>query len=261
MDISAIIIAKNAEKTIGRCLKSLSFCREKIVVLDSHTTDNTASISRVFGARVIPQTWKGFGTQKNFGAEQAHGSWLLFIDDDEEVSVQLQKDILETIAKTKHGVVWIPILTIFLGKPLRHLTGNNPRLFRRNAARWTDSAVHEQVERSDGTRIVLGDLYSERLSSHLVHHSHSTIRSYLSSMHIYTKLDAKEMTKTGKHRLGKNASPSWYLPYYLAGKQLIKLLFYKKGALDGIRGIAWCILSSYYEYEMAIKYIRTSRLR
>jgi len=106
--------------------------------------------------------------------------------------------------------------------------------------------------------IRLGDDISGLITEPLLHHSHRTIRSYLNKMHHYTTLDAQQMSRSGRHRSGKTVSPKILLPPLLSAKQLIKLMFYRRGILDGIAGVTWCILSAYYEFEMAVKYIRLS---
>lgn len=254
MKLSAIIIAKNEANTIARALRSVSFCDERIVV-DAESTDGTAALAEQLGARVFIRPWPGYGAQKNFGAEQARGDWLLFIDADEEVTPDLRAAIMAAMHTDRYPVYWLRIVTWFLRRPLRHLYGHNPRLFRKSAARWTAASVHEQVVLNDGTPVKLGDTASGLIAEPLQHHSHATVRAYLNRMHRYTTLDAKEMQRTGRHRGGQAVRPSPLLPWRLAAKQLFKLLIYRRGLLDGWPGIVWSFLSAYYEWEMARKYL------
>lgn len=262
MTISAITIAKDASLTIGRTMRSLAFADERIVVVDAASTDRTADIAEQCGARVLALPWRGYGRQKNAAAEVARGQWLLYIDADEEVTPALSRAIRSAIANhvgnSNHSnIYWLRIITIFLGQPLKHLYGHNPRLFRKRTARWTDADVHEQVVRINEKRqspIHLGDPDTGLITQPLIHHSHASIRSYLKKMHHYSSLDAKYMVYTGRHRSGRRVQPRWWLPYYLAARQLVKLLFYRRGIFDGWAGCVWCILSAYYEWEMGQKY-------
>lgn len=255
MKLSALVITLNEEANIQRCLTSLSFADE-VIVVDSGSTDKTVEYAKEKGARVFTNPWPGYGAQKNFAAEQAHGEWLLFIDADEEISTELQTDIKAVISSTSSlDFYWLKIVTIFLNKPLRHLYGHNLRLFRKSAGHWTADHVHEQVETTSKQRIRLGDSLSAVLPTHLLHHSHTTVRSYLHSMQEYTSLDAEQIKKTGKHRSGRSVTPTWILPWQLGFRQFLKLLIYRKGLLDGWHGFVWCVLSGYYEYVMARKYV------
>lgn len=260
MKLSAVVITKNEEANIARCLTSLSFADE-LVVVDAESTDGTVALARAAGATIFVRPWPGYGPQKNFGANHASGEWLLFVDADEEIPPTLAEEIQRTITHPTVDFYWLRVVTVFLGKPLRHLFGHNPRLFRKSAGQWTGDHVHEQVERyddhaaaTDFTVIRLDDRFSKILSSPLLHHSHQTIGSYLTKMHHYTSLDAAQMVKTRRHRSGRPITPTWWLPWHLALRQGFKLAFYRRGILDGWPGIVWCVLSAYYEYEMGVKF-------
>lgn len=255
MKLSTVITTKNAEHTIKRALLSVAFSDEIIVVVDSETKDHTADIAKSHNAFVYIEPWHGYGSQKNYGMSKTKNEWILFIDADEEVTPRLAQEIQNVIQKTESDYYWIPVITVFLGKHLRHMIGYNPRLLKRSKGYWSDSLVHEQIITSDGTQVKLGDTISKKLSHPLIHYSHTTVSSYIQKMHIYTTLDAQQMAHDGKHRSGKNVIPSISLLLILALKQFTKLFFYKKGFLDGWQGWMWCFLSSYYEWEMGRKYL------
>src|SRR4030095_2841053 len=92
-EISAVLITRNEEKNLPRCLASVkSFARE-IVVVDSMSTDRPRAVATELGARVIAQEWLGYGRQKQFALEQASCPWAFSIDADEEVSPALAAEI------------------------------------------------------------------------------------------------------------------------------------------------------------------------
>lgn len=254
MNLSVILITKDAARTLARTLASLKFVDE-IIVVDSGSTDATLEVAKSFGAKVFTNPWPGYGPQKNFGLSKAVGEWALFIDADEEVTPELAQAIKTAISQPQPSYYWLKIVTIFLGRPIEHLYGHNPRLFRKDTGRWTSDQVHEQVERMSGERIKLGDIHSAVIADSLLHHSHPTIVAYLARMHSYTTLDAQQMKLTNRHRSGRPVTKSWWLPWQLAARQFIKLYLYRRGFLDGYAGFMWSLLSAYYEYEMATKYL------
>ena len=260
--LSAIVITRNEEDSIASCLASLSFA-DQVVVVDSGSTDNTVSVARQRGAQVYTHAWSSYGDQKNFGASKALGQWLLFIDADEQVSPALATTITALVGNTAaappHDFYWLRIITVFLNRPLPHLFGNNVRLFKKSAGQWDTAPVHEQVLTATDQTIKLGDQWSGRLFPPLFHYSHRTVTSYLTKMYHYTTLDARHMFRTQRHRSGKKYYPSVFLPYRLFVRQLVKLLFYRRGFMDGLAGCLWCVLSAYYEFDMAKKYNRLSR--
>ena len=97
MKLSVIIITKNEAANIAKCLKSVDFADEFIVV-DSGSTDGTVELARALGARVeVTSDWPGFGPQKNRAVDLATGDWVLSIDADELVTPELAREIQETL--------------------------------------------------------------------------------------------------------------------------------------------------------------------
>lgn len=281
--LTAVTITKNEEAHIGRALASVHGLADEIIVVDAGSTDRTVEIARQFTEKVPVRPWVGYGPQKNFALAQANDDWVLFLDADEEVTAELANEIRrvvlpdpvphlsrEALAKwdaPPRSVYFIRIITEFLGKPLRHLWGTNPRLLRRGTVRWDDREVHEQVVRADGTTVRLGDPDTALLSSSLLHPSHyTTLRAYLERRELYTTRDAEEMRKTGRDRLGTPIGDPLRSPlsalrflYERAAKQCVRLFFKKRGFLDGWQGLLWIWLSAQYEYIVAKKFLVLAR--
>src|SRR5688572_27264763 len=93
LGLSAFIITKNESADIAGCLQSLKGVAHEIVVVDSHSTDNTVEICRQAGARVIPRVFDGFGSQKQFALDQTRGTWALSLDADERLTPALVYEI------------------------------------------------------------------------------------------------------------------------------------------------------------------------
>lgn len=253
--LSAVLITKNEEDNIVRAIASVSFADE-VIVVDSESSDRTVNVAKSLGAKVFIRPWPGYGPQRNFAAQQASGEWLLVLDADEEVSPGLAEQIRATLRNPRKDFYWIKIITTFLGSPLTHLAAYNMRLLKKSAGNWQDLRVHEQVQTKAGQRLQFGDGISGSIENTILHHSHKTITSYLNRMERYTTLDAQQMAREGHHRSGRPVKPRWWLPYYLAKRQFLKIYFYKKGFLDGYAGFMWSLLSAYYEYVMGSKYLK-----
>lgn len=95
--ISVITLAHNEARCIGRCLASVAWADER-VVLDSGSTDGTQDIARAFGARVVEQEWLGWVPQRQRGVEAARHDWVLLLDADEVVDAELGAAIRAAIA-------------------------------------------------------------------------------------------------------------------------------------------------------------------
>ncbi|MFT6176687.1 MAG: glycosyltransferase involved in cell wall biosynthesis, partial [Bacteroidia bacterium] len=92
--ISAIIITFNEQEHIGACIRSLQGVVDEVLVVDSHSTDDTVSISESLGAKVISAKWQGYADTKNVGNQNATYNTILSIDADEELSEDLRASIL-----------------------------------------------------------------------------------------------------------------------------------------------------------------------
>jgi glycosyltransferase involved in cell wall biosynthesis len=92
MKLSAVLIVKNEEANLARCLQSLDWVDE-IIVVDTGSTDKTVAIAQAMGAKIFHIDWKGFGPARQYALEQAVGPWILSIDADEEVSPDLRQEL------------------------------------------------------------------------------------------------------------------------------------------------------------------------
>jgi glycosyltransferase involved in cell wall biosynthesis len=118
--ISAAIITYNEEKNIKRCIDSLDFCDE-IVVVDSLSSDDTCKIASELGAKVIDQKFLGHIAQKQLAVDNCTNEWILSLDADEEVSVELRDEILELIKKPLvFDAYEMPRVSFHLGCWIRH---------------------------------------------------------------------------------------------------------------------------------------------
>src|SRR5438094_5357225 len=162
--LSLVVITRDAAAQLADCLASAAFAAEAIVV-DSGSRDDTVDIARRSGARVVAQSWLGFGPQKNFAVAQASHDWVLCLDADERLTPPLASAIGTAIAAqtgtTAPAAYAMARRNRFLGRWLAHGEGYpdwNVRLFDRRRARWTDDPVHGHVVAEGPVARLEGDL-------------------------------------------------------------------------------------------------------
>ena len=149
MTLSVVVITKNEGAAIRRCLESVAWAGE-IVVLDSDSSDETARIAGECGAKVHTASgWPGYGPQKNRALALATGDWVLSLDADEWITPELRAEIERALATPgEHSAFKMPRLSSYCGRFMRH-SGWWPdhvtRLFRRGRARFSDDLVHERL--------------------------------------------------------------------------------------------------------------------
>ena len=239
MSLSVIIIAKNAEATIRRCLESVAWADE-IVVVEHGSADRTAGICREVGAKVHQTPdWPGFGPQKNRALELARGDWVLSLDADEWVTPELRAEIGRAIASPGGNTAFrFPRRSSFCGRFMRH-SGWWPdyvtRLFRRGTARFSDALVHEKV-------VVSGAVGT--LKPPLLHESVTDLDQMLVKMNAYSTASARAF-----HENGRRASLVTALVH--GGWMFFRTYVLRAGFLDGREGLMLAIANaegSYYRY-------------
>lgn len=104
MKISALILTKNEELHIARCIESISRVVDEIIIIDSFSTDQTLSIINGYNCRLIQRDWVNYSDQFNFGQSKASFDWVLRIDADEILDPALQEAILEIKKCSDPGV-------------------------------------------------------------------------------------------------------------------------------------------------------------
>lgn len=243
--ITACIIAKNEEAKIGRCLNSLTWCDE-IVVVDSFSSDRTVEIAREFTENVMQREWAGYAAQKEFAWAQASNEWIFWVDADEEVPAELQAEIVRRFesGNLPDGFE-MPRMVYYLGKWIRH--GNwypdvKMRLFRRDAVRMEGRQIHERA-------VVSGPV--ERLKTPLYHYTYDSLADQLDTIIRFAALWAEERFAAGK-RCG------FCDLLFRPEAAFVRGYFLKAGFLDGMRGLLIAIMNS---VDTAVKYARLYELQ
>jgi glycosyltransferase involved in cell wall biosynthesis len=232
--LSVIIICKNEEKTIARCLQSVKWAKQ-IIVVDSGSIDKTVEIAQAMGAEVKCTDWPGFGPQKQRALNLATQDWVLSLDADEYLSESAQNDIEKAIKNPKIDAYILPIRMIFQNKILKKAgLSRHLRLFRRQKARFSDDLVHEKVMLPPNAII-------HQLSATILHESYQNWSDAIAKMNNYSSLSAKTRNRPSKFYQALIAS-SW---------MLIRNLFLKGWILDADIGIALAVYQaqgSWYRY-------------
>lgn len=231
--ITVLVITYNEIGYIERCLDSVSFADE-IVVIDSYSTDGTYEyLLNHPKAKVIQHPFENFTLQKTYALSQASNNWILFLDADEVVPDGLQNEIKATVLEENpHAAYWFYRNFMFQKEHLKYSgwqTDKNYRLFQKDKAKFSDKKiVHETLE-VDGTS---GVLYEK-----LIHYCYKDYDDYKSKMLRYGRLKAKEDFYKEKsfNYLFFILKPAWkFFNHYIL----------RLGIFDGEKGLIICYLNA-----------------
>ena len=191
--ISGVVICLDEEDTIARCLESLAFC-DDIVVVDSGSTDRTREIARRYTSRVVEQSFLGYREQKNFALDLAKYDWVVCLDADEALNDELSGQIQERIAADDGRVSGFRLdrITYFLG--IWHNRGewcpDRPlRVFRRERGRWGGRDTHEYV-RLEGP--------IDDLPGRLLHWNYRDLAEHIQKIDRFSERIARELHEEGR---------------------------------------------------------------
>lgn len=232
--LTGIVLTHNEEKNIARCLESLKFC-DQILVVDDNSTDKTIQLARKLGATVINHSLDGnFGAQRNWALSQAKTAWVLFVDADEVVSVKLGEEIISSVKKIEYKGFLIPRIDYMWGKKLTHGDVGGVRLLRlarRGVGKW-QGAVHErwQIEGNVGI-----------LRHALNHYPHPTMVEFLQEINRYSSIRAQELHDASQH------SSLFQIIFYPTGK-FLDLWVLKLGFADGTAGFIHAMTMAFYSF-------------
>lgn len=240
-NISACIITYNEEQNIRRCLESVTWCDE-IVVVDSYSTDHTVQICHEYTDQVHQNEWGGYIAQRNYIRHLASNPWILYLDADEEVSPELREDIQREFQGQQDDVdgYEFPRLVYYLGKWIRRgewYPDMKLRLFRKQKGRSGGVEPHDQV-------IVQGEV--KRLRGPIWHYTYKDLFDHLDTMNRFSNISAQSKFEHGDRF-------SWSDFLFRPAWRFFKGYFIKLGMLDGLRGF---IIASISAFGVGMKYAK-----
>jgi glycosyltransferase involved in cell wall biosynthesis len=238
--LTVTVITRNEAANIAAALESVAWADE-IVVVDSHSEDDTVEIAKRCATRVEIRDWAGYSAQKNFAAGLASNDWILSLDADERVTPALAQEIQELMRRGPDaGGYRISRVTWYLGRWL-HSTDWYPdyqlRLYDRRCGRWNARRVHESFE-LEGR--------AGQLRHHLEHYAYRDVSDHVTSIDHYTTLAAEQWLEEGRRtnivELVAHPPVAFLRNYVL-----------RAGFRDGAPGFLVSALNSYYVFMKLVK--------
>jgi glycosyltransferase involved in cell wall biosynthesis len=232
LKISVAIITRNAARDLDRCLASVTFADE-VVVLDQGSEDDTAQVCAQHGASLHQTAWLGFGPTKDRAVGLCRNRWVLSVDSDEEVTPELRAAITALPDHPPEAAFTLNRMSRFLGRWIRHC-GWHPeyvvRLFDRERGAFNEKPVHESIETGGPVGQLPGLLH---------HYTYETMEQYIDKLNRYTTLAAQEKyaagVRVGLHQAVLRSHAAFWRMWVL-----------QAGFRDGWPGLVLCLSSGFY---------------
>jgi acetyltransferase-like isoleucine patch superfamily enzyme/glycosyltransferase involved in cell wall biosynthesis len=265
--LDVLILTHNEELNIPHALAAVRGLAAQIFVIDSGSTDQTATIAQAAGATVVQRSWSGYAAQRNWALDNLPltAPWILILDADEALTPALADEIRAIVSRppesVRHSAFFLNRVLIFMGREIRHcgyFPSWNLRLFKRGSARYEERQVHEHLV-VDGTIGYLKNL--------IRHEDRRGLEHYVAKHNRYSTLEARELYLAhepwpGFRRfLTDRVARRRFVKYRVATKimapwfwRFIYMYFFRFGFLDREAGINFCLFISTYELLIRMKY-------
>jgi len=236
INLSAVVLVKDEEEKIVDCIDSLKFADE-VIIIDDFSEDRTIELVERFDVKVYKRKLDDdFAEQRNFGLKKAFGKWVLFIDADERVGKNLRDEIIQAINNPLLNIMgyYIRRQDFFMGKDLKHgetASVKLLRLARKNAGKW-ERKVHETWQISGKTAL---------LNYAIKHHSHTSLREFISSINKFSSLHAQVNFEEGKK------SNVFKIIFWPIG-HFIKNWIFRIGFADGTQGFIMALVMALHSF-------------
>lgn len=241
MAVSAVVLTKNEEKNIRRCLQSLRWCDE-IIIIDDNSNDNTEKIVKDLKAKIFKKSLnQNFSRQRNFGLKKAKHSWVLFIDADEEVTKELSNEIKSELDNKNTNIkgYFLKRKDKFLKKWLRFGETSKIQLLRlasKDAGKW-QGRIHETWEIKGETKT---------LQNPLIHNRDIDLGQFLERIDQYSTIRANQLLKQ------KKQAKLFQIIIFPLGK-FMHNFFLRLGFLDGVHGFILAAMMSLHSFLVRAK--------
>jgi glycosyltransferase involved in cell wall biosynthesis len=260
--VSIIILTKNEEQDLPRCLESLQWC-DDVHVLDSGSSDDTVDVAKLYNARVSFNAFKSFGQQRNFALDHLDliYDWILFLDADEVVTPEFRRAVEKAILDSPDDIAgYYCCWKMMLEERWLKYSDNFPkwqfRLLKKGCADFTDFG-HGQKE---GTLLGIAAYINEPY----LHYSFSKgWGQWINRHNKYSSLEARDRLYnpppfkaifSGNSSQRNPALKSWLSR--VPGWPLLRFIYtyvFNRGFLEGVPGFIYCVNISYYEFLINIK--------
>lgn len=229
LPVSIVIITKNVMDNIGDCLESVNWADE-IIIIDNHSTDKTLEIAKKYTNTIYEDTWDTEGAIRNRSYKKARHEWVLTLDPDERVSLELRDQIARFLTYgTGYDAYSVAMKSIFARKYWIRYGGWYPasrvKIFKKDKFRYEEAEIHPRA---------FLDGKEGRLTGEIIHYCYDDFSQLVSKMNVQSTLEAKKWLRDGRKM-------NFGLALVRMVSRFFKMYIQKRGYKDGIIGfmMAW----------------------
>lgn len=240
-NITVVILTKNEEKDIVDAIKNAQKLTEKVLIVDSGSTDKTVALAEANNAKVVYRAWDNdFAAQRNFALQHVDTDWILYLDADERMNDELIANIAKIIASGKEAMYRLERRNSAFGRDFKYgVLGPDSvvRLFPATGVIW-EGKVHERP---------VGEFVEKTLKGYLKHYTYASFEGYLDKMNKYSSIGAVDRNLRGKKC--SVLKDLVFRPLFA----FFKMYVLKAGFLEGWLGFVLCLNYANYTLNKYVK--------
>lgn len=245
--LSVVVITKNEEKNIDDCLKSVYGWASEIVIVDDESSDKTVEFARQYTNKIFHRKMDNEGRHRNWAYAQAQNQWVLSLDADETVTLELREEISQAFQTDSFHAYSIPLRN-YIGDYWVKYSGWYPagklRLFQKSRFKYEEVEVHPRV---------FLDGKTGHLTKDIIHKGYPDFEHFLASINRQTTLEARKWIQTRRQMsLGK--------ALWRTVDRFFRRFIGKKGYKDGFIGFMIAFFDSLYQFLSYVKYVEMRRV-
>jgi glycosyltransferase involved in cell wall biosynthesis len=240
--LSVVILTKNSQEMVEDCLKSVFGWVEEIIVVDDMSIDRTKEIVKKYTDKIFIKKWIKEGVQRNFAYSQAKNTWVLTLDPDERVTLELKKELEEIFTNNNIEFSGFSVsMKTYLGEHWIRWGGwyvAKLKIFRKDKFRYEEAEIHPRafLEGKEG-----------RLKADIIHLNYQDFSQYIEKTNIQSTLEAKKWLRD-KRKM------NFFIASLRTVDRFVRMFFRKKGYRDGFLGFMVAYISGLYQILSYAKY-------
>lgn len=244
--VTVVVLTKNEEQNIVEVINNAKKCADKVLIVDSGSTDKTVELAKTVGAQVIYRAWDNdFSAQRNFALDKVETEWVLYLDADERLNDELIDAIKKATKKDDDIQYKIKRKSVAFGRKFNYGVLKPdfvPRLFITHHVKWVNK-VHEHPVCEDKAEILTG---------YIEHYTYTGWEQWLKKFDQYTTIWAQNAYENGKKTTLTKALLHAFVGF-------IQMSILKKGFLDGMMGFVMSLNHFFYTLMKYLKLIELQR--
>lgn len=240
MMLTAVVLTKNNPKDLQRCLASLNFC-EEILLIDDYSKKRIEEIAKKYRAKILRHRLQDdFAAQRNFGIKKSQNDWVLFLDSDEIIPTSLRNEIQSLNPGLSTAGYMVKRKNYIFGRLVKYGDYKNDyvvRLVKKGSGAWK-RRVHELWETNKSI---------DKLTSPIIHHPHKSITHFVNKTILYSQIHAGENARERKR-------VNMFIVIFKPILKFYYLYLLKLGILDGTVGFILAGLSAFHSFSAWSQY-------